>query len=351
LHAPGAFAIYGPSDVAGGHDDDNFTYTQQTVSVVDNVPTRPTEPVEAHLVDNADDVENLQEQLRRRDEALQRREEELERIQRRQENIVVGQVLGVRNNDGDDEEKAEGIHSNREDPSFSSNNKSMCASKRKVTIAAVVLLVIVAVVVGIVVAMLLKSAERTRTTDDLSPVNSPAGSTEIPVTSPTASPTPTNVDDWANSCDESSSSLAKQLPCVSQDETSLDLCCNGLTGTIPSEVSLLTKLTYLDLCCNSLTGTIPSQLGLLTKLTDLSLWGNNLIGMIPSEIGLLSKLTYLSLSNNSLTGTIPSEVGLMSNLSESSVVWLLVVMIVLSCVFHCTLMLACHFSFYSWVVT
>jgi hypothetical protein len=55
---------------------------------------------------------------------------------------------------------------------------------------------------------------------------------------------------------------------------------------------------------------------------------------------------YLSLSNNSLTGTIPSEVGLMSNLSESSVVWLLVVMMVLSCVFHCTLMLACHFSFY-----
>jgi hypothetical protein len=27
-----------------------------------------------------------------------------------------------------------------------------------------------------------------------------------------------------------------------------------------------------------------------------------------------------------------------------SVVWLLVVMIVLSCVFHCTLVLACHFS-------
>jgi hypothetical protein len=37
---------------------------------------------------------------------------------------------------------------------------------------------------------------------------------------------------------------------------------------------------------------------------------------------------------------------LMSNLGESSVVWLLVVRIVL-CVFHCTLMLACHFLFYS----
>jgi hypothetical protein len=42
---------------------------------------------------------------------------------------------------------------------------------------------------------------------------------------------------------------------------------------------------------------------------------------------------WLNLYTNSLTGKIPSEVGLLSKLSESSVVWLLVVMIVLSCVF------------------
>jgi cytochrome oxidase Cu insertion factor (SCO1/SenC/PrrC family) len=57
----------------------------------------------------------------------------------------------------------------------------MCVSKRKVTIAVVAVLVIVAVIVGVVVAMLLKSG--------------------------------------TNSCDESSSSLAKRLPCVSQDES------------------------------------------------------------------------------------------------------------------------------------
>jgi hypothetical protein len=59
----------------------------------------------------------------------------------------------------------------------------------------------------------------------------------------------------------------------------------------------------------------------------------------------------LDLSDNRLTGTIHSQIALMSNLCESSVVWLLVVMIVLSCVFHCTLMLACHFSFYRFVVS
>jgi hypothetical protein len=31
-HTPGAFAVYGPSDVLGGHDDDNFTYTQKCFS-------------------------------------------------------------------------------------------------------------------------------------------------------------------------------------------------------------------------------------------------------------------------------------------------------------------------------
>jgi hypothetical protein len=44
-------------------------------------------------------------------------------------------------------------------------------------------------------------------------------------------------------------------------------------------------------------------------------------------------IAWLNLHTNSLTGTIPSQIALLSNLGESSVVWLLVVMIVLSCVF------------------
>ncbi len=64
FHAPGAFAVYGPCDVQSGHDDDSFTYMQQTVLVVDNAPIMPTEPVEAHVVDQSEDYfESLEEQL------------------------------------------------------------------------------------------------------------------------------------------------------------------------------------------------------------------------------------------------------------------------------------------------
>jgi hypothetical protein len=42
---------------------------------------------------------------------------------------------------------------------------------------------------------------------------------------------------------------------------------------------------------------------------------------------------YLNLNGNNLTGTIPSEVGLLTKLSKSGVVWVIVIIIVLSCVF------------------
>ncbi|KAI2495397.1 hypothetical protein MHU86_19111 [Fragilaria crotonensis] len=97
--------------------------------------------------------------------------------------------------------------------------------------------------------------------------------------------------------------------------TVLDFSGNSLTSTIPSEMGLLTQLTFLDISSNSLTSTIPSEIGLLTQLTLLSFNYNSLTSTISSEMGLLTQLTYLDISSNALTSTIPSEIGLLTTLT------------------------------------
>jgi len=53
--------------------------------------------------------------------------------------------------------------------------------------------------------------------------------------------------------------------------------CNLLQGTLPSELGLLTSLTFLDLSGQSLTGTIPLQLQNIQRLNVLNLADNSLL--------------------------------------------------------------------------
>lgn len=85
--------------------------------------------------------------------------------------------------------------------------------------------------------------------------------------------------------------------------------CN-LTGPIPTEFGLLTKLRYLYMEMNQLTS-LPTHIGSLENLNVLSLNDNDLQGTLPSEIGGLTKLGSLLLRDNSFVSPIPSEVGMM----------------------------------------
>lgn len=90
----------------------------------------------------------------------------------------------------------------------------------------------------------------------------------------------------------------------------INLGSNGLSGSIPTEVGMLTQLTHIYLHQNALKCPIPTEIGELTKLSVLNLWSNfNVNEGIPTELGKLTQLTYLFLSNNALTGTIPTELG------------------------------------------
>lgn len=94
---------------------------------------------------------------------------------------------------------------------------------------------------------------------------------------------------------------------------------NQFSGTIPSDVPSLSKLTWLDLDNNDFSGTIPSGLGSLSNLTVLRLGGNDFSGPIPAELGRLSNLSILGLGNNRLEKELPAELGNLSSLTRLSV--------------------------------
>ncbi|CAB9511418.1 leucine rich repeat [Seminavis robusta] len=89
---------------------------------------------------------------------------------------------------------------------------------------------------------------------------------------------------------------------------------NQLTGTIPTEIGLLSNLTYLSLAFNGFSGEIPSQIGFLTDVAIVNLYFSSFTGTIPTEIGQLSAVDFLGLNSCTFTGTIPTEIGLLTNL-------------------------------------
>jgi len=90
---------------------------------------------------------------------------------------------------------------------------------------------------------------------------------------------------------------------------------NDLSGPIPPEIGLLTRLDYVLAKLNNLWGPIPTEIGLLTRLGNLYLAFNELTGSIPTEIGLLTSLDILELQDNQLEGTVPTEINDLGGLS------------------------------------
>ena len=123
----------------------------------------------------------------------------------------------------------------------------------------------------------------------------------------------------------------------------LDLRNNGLSGTIPEEISLLTALRTIRFAGNGLVGSIPSQISNLPRLEYIDLSSNELGD--PTEIGALihldisdnffqttipvdawsegsplsSTLKVLDLGSNQFFGTLPSEIGFLTKLTGLSV--------------------------------
>ena len=68
------------------------------------------------------------------------------------------------------------------------------------------------------------------------------------------------------------------------------------------------RVTELDLSCNQLKGTIPSELGELSFLEKLDLSSNDLEGKIPPKLGELHFQESLHIDENDLDGEIPGVI-------------------------------------------
>ena len=85
----------------------------------------------------------------------------------------------------------------------------------------------------------------------------------------------------------------------------LYLTPQGLTGTLPWELVLLTDLFHLILSGNGFTGSIPTRINELSNLSLLWLETNNLSGPLPTTLP--ASLTSIILYSNQLTGPVPSS--------------------------------------------
>ena len=85
----------------------------------------------------------------------------------------------------------------------------------------------------------------------------------------------------------------------------IDLSSNNLSGSIPSEISVLSELCFLNLSRNQLIGKIPEKIGIMKKLESIDLSQNHLSGEIPLSLSSLTFLGHLNLSYNNLSGKIP----------------------------------------------
>jgi hypothetical protein len=83
-----------------------------------------------------------------------------------------------------------------------------------------------------------------------------------------------------------------------------------MNGTLPSELSAVSTLADFSIANeNLLVGTIPSEIGLMSKLTFLQFYGTGMAGTIPESMTALANLKRIALARNNVSGTIPDLFG------------------------------------------
>ncbi|CAI5957089.1 unnamed protein product [Closterium sp. NIES-65] len=88
----------------------------------------------------------------------------------------------------------------------------------------------------------------------------------------------------------------------------------GISGSICSNIGLLTSLVKIDMANNSLSGSIPTSLGNLARLAVFNLQQNRLTGHFPPTMSRLASLQMFDVNTNNLYGPLLYPVGTLSNI-------------------------------------
>jgi hypothetical protein len=98
---------------------------------------------------------------------------------------------------------------------------------------------------------------------------------------------------------------------------SLTLSWNLFTGSIPLEFGEMPHLLQLEIHWNQFTGTLPRSYYDSPALTQLNIGGNAISGSLPADqITGLSEMKGFFVDENLFTGVIPTELGQLSLLSK-----------------------------------
>lgn len=79
-----------------------------------------------------------------------------------------------------------------------------------------------------------------------------------------------------------------------------------VTGTIPTQIGLLSELELINLSNQFITGRLPTQLGTAVSVVEIRIQGTYISGPIPTELSGLESLAHLHLDHNLLSGEVPA---------------------------------------------
>ena len=112
---------------------------------------------------------------------------------------------------------------------------------------------------------------------------------------------------------EFSGTMPSELGLLSSTLTSMRSGKNlPLSGTLPNQFTHLRHLWSWSCDRNSVSGTLPTQIGEMSFLDGLNLFETHLSGTLPTQIGFARTTTNIDASSSRFSGFIPSELGMLS---------------------------------------